>query len=431
MNMKQFFYTVLLIASFLLSSCSDINKEKNVDLPDMSSLGLTRAHEEIAASQMDFGVEIFKSLAEQKEMENFLVSPFCLSLDLAMLASGAEGMTYQELVKGLGFEDYTAQQLGEYYSAVIKNDCSDPYTTFKTANAAWINLGLSTNVKESYVKEVKTLYDASVEAMDFRTNDMLSIINKWGSDNTEGLIKDALSDRPDPSSLMLLTNALYFNGKWTNGMYFQPVNKPFTNLNGSVSNRVFFHCGNLFYSEYNTAWDNPEEPAMLTLSYGNGSFKMLIIVPPADIRFDKFVGDLSASGIMTMLKQSRTSNDVFKANEMVNWYVPEFNTYADLKDREMIKALYNCGIKRIFGGGLSKISDNKDIAVNSVTQKAIIDVNREGTTAAAVTVITLGSGSYFHQYNREYDFVVDRPFVYAIIDDFQSILFMGMVTNLN
>jgi len=68
-------------------------------------LGLTRAHEEIAASQMDFGVEIFKSLAEQKEMENFLVSPFSLSLDLAMLASGAEGMTYQELVKGLGFED--------------------------------------------------------------------------------------------------------------------------------------------------------------------------------------------------------------------------------------------------------------------------------------------------------------------------------------
>ena len=213
-------------------------------------------------------------------------------------------------------------------------------------------------------------------------------------------------------------------------MYFQPVNKPFTNLDGSVSNRVFFHCGNLFYSEYNTAWDNPKEPAMLTLPYGNGSFKMLIIVPPADIRFDKFVGDLSASGIMTMLKQSRTSNDVFKANEMVNWYVPEFNTYADLKDREMIKALYNCGIKRIFGGGLSKISDNKDIAVNSVTQKAVIDVNREGTTAAAVTVITLGPG-YFHQYNREYVFVVDRPFVYAIIDDFQSILFMGMVTNLN
>ena len=147
--MNKFFTVLLLTALFLLSSCSDFNKEKNVDLPDMSSLGLTRVHEEIAARQMDFGVELFKSIAEQKEMNNFLVSPFSLSLDLAMVASGAEGKAYEELAKGLGFGDFTAQQIGEYYSAIIDKDGSDSYTTFKIANAAWINLGLSPNVKDS------------------------------------------------------------------------------------------------------------------------------------------------------------------------------------------------------------------------------------------------------------------------------------------
>ena len=180
--MNKFFTVLLLTALFLLSSCSDFNKEKNVDLPDLSSLGLTRAHEEIAANQMDFGVAFFRSIARQSDMRNVLVSPFSMSLDLSMLAYGASGETYSELAKGLGFENFTSEQISDYYSAVIEANRANENTQVEIANALWLNTKeiASSSVNKSYVNEVKEKYDAQIEQLDFRENQIFKIINKWG-----------------------------------------------------------------------------------------------------------------------------------------------------------------------------------------------------------------------------------------------------------
>ena len=425
---------------FVAVSCSGLDGDRNTivpDLsPDLSSLGLTKAHEEIAASQMDFGVNIFKALAnQQEEMDNLLVSPFSLSLDLSMLASGAEGETYEELVRGLGFEGYTTEQLGEYYSGIINANYADSSTTFEIANALWINTGNAAKikVKETYVDEVSDLYRSSVEALDFHDNNMVDIINQWGRNNTHGYVDPVLAEKDAPSpdyTLLMLTNALYFSGNWSVGLRngaYQEKTKRFYNLDGSLSAPKFFYGTNNFYSEYNTAWDNSEEPAILTLSYGDHHFKMMIIVPPKDKNFKAFVSSLSASDIINWKKKSHRED----AEKKITFYVPQFKETVALTHSMMRDALKEVGISKIYDpGGLTKISDNPSLSVDKVLQKASIEVDKEGTTAAAVTVIQAGFTAFPHSYKREYDFVVDRPFVYAIVDDFNSILFMGMVTNL-
>ena len=181
--MKQLRYILLFFCLIIfLASCSDLNKKEEENaLPNLSSLGLTKAHEEIAANQMDFGVAFFRSIARQSDMRNVLVSPFSMSLDLSMLAYGASGETYSELAKGLGFENFTSEQIGDYYSAVIEANRANENTQVEIANAIWLNTKeiASSSVNKSYVNEVKEKYDAQIEQLDFREKQIFKIIIRF------------------------------------------------------------------------------------------------------------------------------------------------------------------------------------------------------------------------------------------------------------
>ena len=429
----------VLIAS-VLYSCSEIDSgsDKGQLYPDLSTLGLTKAHGEIAVGQMDFGVDFFKKIAENSNLDNVLVSPFSMSLDLSMLASGATDQTYNELVSCMGFKDFTPKQIGEYYSAILNYDCSDQETMFKSANALWINTnaGLSPSliVKDSFKNEVKNLYDADVQSFDFGIAQMTKVINDWAKDNTDGLIDKVISVEPEPLAAALLTNALYFNGKWADGPFSKTV-KDFVNIEGEHSEHDYFK-GSTYALGYNTEWKMEKEPAVIAIPYGkpyeNNNFRFFIIVPPATDSFAGFVNNLSASKIRKWMKNLVIGADPQTAPEVkMNFYVPMFqNDFSS--DKGLCKtALKEMGINRIFGPNaqLSKISDG-DILVSRMVQKTSIGVDEKGTVAAAVSYIEISGPTGIPPQVREYDFVVNRPFVYMIMDDYQSILFMGTVTSL-
>lgn len=403
-------------------SCSDFDRDRNTVLPNLSSLGLTRAHEEIAASQMDFGVEFFKAVSSRKN-ESVLVSPFSISLDLSMLAHGATGSTYHELTKGLGFEGYTPEQIGEYYSAIINADTLTKRGTFKTANALWVNTEKgSLGVSDSYKENVRMVYDALVDTLDFSKKPIVEIVNNWSSDKTEGRIPKILDKEPSSNCVALLASALYFNEPWI-GVY-QQTKKVFNGLNNKAV-QTFFTGNSGFVEEYNTEWDNSAEPAMLSLFYADG-FIARIIVPPAKTSFSDFVGNLSASKLGLWIKESKR---VGSGVEMT-FYVPVFRKDCNIDGKTCQKALEKVGIKEIFDLSASLDKIGRDIYVKEVAQKTFIDFNERGTEAAAVTIAQL-HGFMAPPQPRKYDFVVDRPFVYVIMDRYQSILFMGSVTDIN
>lgn len=415
------FVSICLLSTF--SSCSDLDRGDGISI-NLSKLGLTKSHEEIARCQTDFGVDFFKSIYAF-EKKNMVVSPFSMSMDLAMLSAGTAGGTYKELSKGLGFEGYSVQELSEYYSAVVNYDRSADNPVFKVANALWINTEQPVKVKEEFVSFVNEYYGASVEEV-AGNEDMLERLNKWASDNTDGLI-DNIGSNPPSTWKTCLSNALYFESRWADE--YHSVVKEFTDKSGNASEREFFKgllpvgC-----SGYNLDWSNKKEPAMLCLPYsGNKSFAMLIIVPPVkNPSIDKFVESLSARKVSdmynAMFEQKGSGN-----NDVVTFYVPAFEIDSPINQEYLIESLYSLGIKSIFSDGadFSKMSD-VPLNVNQVNQRSIIITDAVGTTAASISA-AYTAGAIYALHNYKYDFVVDRPFVFAIIDKFQNIHFMGAV----
>ena len=427
--MKQLRYILLFFCSIIfLASCSDLNKQEENALPNLSSLGLTKAHEEIAANQMDFGVAFFRSIARQSDMRNVLVSPFSMSLDLSMLAYGASGETYSELAKGLGFENFTSEQIGDYYSAVIEANRANENTQVEIANAIWLNTKeiASSSVNKSYVNEVKEKYDAQIEQLDFRENQIFKTINKWGEDHTNGKIKNILTSNPSMDVTAILTNAMYFSSSWLWGRY-EKTKKDFRGIDRTVNNHDFIFGTNSYWSEFNTTWSQSKEPAALTLGYGEG-YRIMIIVPPVGTSLKKFVNGITAQDIRKWANKSKVPDDKIK----MTFYLPTFYIESSNSAKLCRQALQDIGINKLFGpsADLNKICPG--VYVNSVFQRTFIDLNENGTTAAAVSFVDLTEPTYVASlFEKEYEFVVDRPFVYAIMDRYQSILFMGTVTDLN
>lgn len=428
--MRNCFITVV-TALFAFASCTgDIESEtgKGLSYP-LTEIGLTKAYDAMVVGQQDFGVNFFKSVAQQN-IHNVIMSPFSISLDLAMLSAGTEGKTYDELVKGLGFESFTPEMLAEYYSSII--DCNTAITecTFKTANALWINSG-NNNVKQSYLDDVEGKYKATAECYRFGVDPVKDVINGWASKNTDGMIGKILDEEPSASCSLILTNALLFEGKWyaiSNG--YNVVTKEFTDISGKKASRDFF-CGDLCSTQFNTDWSDPKQPALIELPYMKG-FRMVIIVPPAkNTSIKDFVGSLKASDIRNWRAKETASGHCFSGHGdlLVHFFVPKFKSEFDLNRTFCKKALKDNGISRIFSpGGFGRMSDDESLCVDDVHQRAVIEVDENGTKAAAVTSISMYDGAVMVEYDKEYDFVVDRPFVYAILDNYGSILFMGTMT---
>ncbi len=417
------FLFAVVITLICVSSCSDANSEKNPILPDLSSLGLTRAHEKIASSQMDFGVSFFKAIAKQ-DVRNVLVSPFSMSVDIAMMAAGADGNTLKELTNVLGFEGYSQKQIDEYYSSVIEEDSSvGEKSLFRTANALWINSALvKVGIKDDYINHVCSAFNASVTELDFSKSSMTSVVNKWGSDNTQGIIKEVMTEEPEPSTKLLITNSLLFDCEWAVPGGYAKDRQTFTNYDGKSAEIEYFKGETSF--SYNTSWENTSEPAALTLNYSGWQFNMMLIVPPHNASFDEFVSNLKASDIIKWMTKGK--------EELFRFHIPKFSVESSINRKKSITALESMGLKSIFttGADFSKITADQKLVVNKILQGSSIDVNNEGTTASSVSYIEMGLTSDSTPAPK-FDFIINRPFVYVIMDKYQSILFMGTVTDLD
>lgn len=415
----------VLLSAFLLAgniSCSEIEITGNeTETKDLANTTLTKAEAAVANTQSEFCLDIFREVAKQDIQNDILISPFSLSVDMAMLLDATDGNTHDELVKGLGFEGYKAEDISSYYSTTLK---SFNESALSIANALWYDS--SVRVKEDYISAVRNSFDASVTGLNFAEAPASSLakeINDWASQNTRGKIKNFVTRLPG-NTAAILTNALYFQSSWSAS--FNKEKKQFTNLSGKSANRDFFTGGKkLEFKEYNTWKSDDTKPSMLWVPYKDG-FRMLIILPPACQSFKDFIDTFTYDKYRSWI----ASGDV-TTRDGITIHIPLFKNKFEM-DGDMCKnALATKGINLLFDetrADLSKMSSEKQLFVNKILQKTTIDVNESGTTASAATSIFAGyETATLVPGPKEYDFVVDRPFVYAILDYHDTFLFMGTV----
>ncbi len=405
---KLIFATAVLVTC--LASCSGINPDgDNIDPKDnpYKEITLTRVQEEVAAKELDFGIDLFSDIASQ-ENGNVMISPFSASLCLSLIASGADGQTYAQMASALGFEGFTSEQIDSYYSTMVDALLkADKGTKLAVANAVWAAESL--NMRSEYVSEVKQYYKAKVDNLDFSRSSSVNTINKWCSDNTNGMIKKIVED-VDPMIRVVLANALYFKGTWQGGP-FGGSDMEFRNIGGSTAFVKSFSGTKSVQSYFG------KDAAVISLPYGNGAFNMIVVLPEEGADFNAFVKSLSAE------KWTFWRNSLVPAQ--VEFRIPTFKSEYRMADN-FKAALGRMGMVLPFSDAadFSRMCSDESLYVSDIIQKTAIDVNEKGTEAAAVTIGMMKATSAGPSDTRL--FIADRPFVYAIVEQScPGILFIG------
>ena len=217
MELKAFFRNWVLpvmmatVLVFLPVACEGLEQQEGND--EYEPIVLTKSQQEVAYQGDVFALDFIKTVAKSFPETNFFVSPMSVSMLTSMLANGAEGETYSEIVKAIGMDKFTVDQVNDCYttlvSALLKADKS---VSLSLANSIWAAQGL--NVLSSFKKQMTSVYQADTYVVDFAKPGTLTTINEWCSKKTQGLVPKMFEDI-DPQVMMILINALYFKGNWS------------------------------------------------------------------------------------------------------------------------------------------------------------------------------------------------------------------------
>ena len=394
------------IAFMLLLSCQSDDPTPTPN--ERKDIPLSRSELEMTNLGNKFAFEFFKVVTANEEKENVFISPLSASIALSMTTNGAEDSTLEEMKTTLGFKDYSLDEMNTYYNKLVSGLlAADNTTTLGIANSIWIKEGFK--VKQPFVDINKDMYDAEVRNLDFNNPKAVDIINQWCSDKTNKRITDILEYISQDARLYLI-NALYFKGTWVSKFDKKnTVSEDFTTISGQ-KNKV-----DMMHQECTTPYVVDEGLQIAELPYGNEAFSMVILLPEENQSMDDVMNQLTPDNWSKWMGRLNSRNIDIK--------LPRFKFEYS---RELIDDLKKLGMNAPFGGGanFSKMSD-ADLYIGLVKQNTFVEVNEEGTEAAAVTIVGMYESSAGPDPQKIY-FHVNRPFVYVIKEKSTgAILFMG------
>lgn len=363
----------------------------------------------VPGSSFTFG--LFRDIVSNDRGNIVFISPLSASMALSMTAAGADGTTLQEMTGALGF-DFSIKELNAYNRSVMDMLSEDPDgVELNIANSIWISDLLP--VKKKFIRTVRRNYSALASNLDFSDPSSPSVINGWCSENTAGRI-DKMIERMDPTAVMYLLNALYFKGMWQKP--FNPAKSCEWTFHGDAADAKVKFMQN---TEYFPCYVGPEA-SILELPYGeDASFVMNVILPAEGTSVDEFVSGLDSEAFATLVGLMEFGR--------VKVMMPAFKAEYDVSLNETLKRL---GMRTAFTAmaDFSGIS-REPLMISDVRQKTFIEVNEEGSEAAAITSVTVMRTTALPPDYTVFD--VDRPFVFVIRERATgTVLFMGLVRNL-
>jgi len=407
MKNKLFILCVLSLCFFAAcekDASKPIHEPKVLKLPVMSAEVITKSN--------SFGIDLFTKTA-MVESGNMMLSPLSASVALTMLLNGCSNNTYTQIQQMLGFDGMTQAEINAVYKSLVGQLLTvEPEVKLAIANAIWYRQGFE--VKPPFLETMSTDFSAYVDGLDFSLPSALTTMNRWASDNTFGKIPEVLNEI-SPDAVMFLMNALYFKGTWTYQFdKSKTASEVFYLENGATTNVDMMHISlnaNVYFGENYSA---------LELNYGRTNYSMIILAP---------------NGLLTDFYDNlnevewKNLTNAFGLTEAptTKWEVslPKFKfSYEKILNNQLI----SMGMVDAFKSNmadLSKISD-ADLLVSFVKQNTFVELNEEGTEAAAVTTI----GIEITSNPQNNTFKVDKPFIFAIRErTTNTILFIGKVVN--
>jgi len=363
----------------------------------------------LSSSYTKFGFKLFSSLDEKGK--NIFISPASIAIALSMTYNGADMETKDAMAKTLEINGMTLDELNSANNQLIKSlENLDPKVELSIANSLWCRPGIE--FKKDFIDRCKDAYEAEI-----RNEFILAVINGWISDKTKGKIKKALDSIPDDAILYLI-NAIYFKGSWTTefdkklteeeDFFLSDGTKKKTPLMSQSGNYDYYR-GDRFQS--------------VSLPYGKGNLSMYLFLPDKNSSLEEFQKNLTCENWEKWMKKfNKKDGDIF---------VPRFKIeYSTLLNGPLSAA----GMSIAFNANsadFSKMCSSKGVYISRVIHKTFVDVNEEGTEAAAVTIVEMSRESVSIQDPPDRFYMrIDRPFFFVIRDNTTGIiLFMGSISN--
>jgi serpin B len=405
MAMMKSYLTLLLLAAGVAGCAGTTSSD--IEPPR----ALTKEESSVVEADNRFGLTLLRTLNSTSADSNLFISPLSVSMALGMTLNGAVGPTRDSMERTLALSGLTSTQINEAYrnlKALLTG--LDPSVKFSIANSIWYRNGLA--VEQEFINTNRTYFDAITSPLDFDSPDAATKINSWVSDNTAGKIRKIAPD-PIPRDLMMfLINAIYFKGTWTSRFDTKSTtDATFTNADGTTAPVKLMYQKNAKLSMYADS-----EMQMVDLPYGNGGYSMVIMMPAAGKTVDGLIARLDAPTWATWTGRLHEGEGEI--------YLPRFSITWESSLADALKAL-GMGIAFSDQADFSKISAEGGLAIGDVRHKTFVEVNEEGTEAAAVTSVEIIRTSL--------GFVmrVDRPFLFAIRERHSgTILFAGKVARM-
>ena len=368
----------------------------------------------IAESSDDFTFAFYSEVVEQDKDANVFFSPLSISTAFSIAYEGAKENTASQIQQVFGFEEDDSKRHQKVSDVISGLSHEDDWYKLQVANALWVKEGYQ--LKQDYVDTVKTHYFSTVDNMDFITDEGVNRINDWVKQKTNDKILDILDpESTDELTAMVITNAVYFKGKW--GLEFNPSNTSEQQFWTDKDNSVMVPLMREPAAMYNYA--ETDSIQALELNYLGGDVSMIILLPK------------EKDGLQS-LEQS-IDNEMFNSvknsmmMEPLTVQIPKFEFETKYN---LINSLKDLGIRDAFdknNADFHGITD-KQIYLDKAVHKAFVNVNEEGTEAAAITALVGRFSSGPPEPVAE--FIADRPFMFMIQEkETGEILFMGRVTD--
>jgi serine protease inhibitor len=373
---------------------------------------LSTTEQAIAQSSNTFAFSLLRAVNKSFADSNVFISPLSASMALGMALNGTATETHSEMRTTLGLTSGTMAEVNQGYKSLIDMlRALDRNVDFRIANAVWYRDTFGPDIEPSFLSTTRTFFDARVEGLDFTAPGAVTAINDWVKSSTNGKI-DKMVDQIPSEIVMYLMNAIYFKGNWREK--FDPKRTAAaqftTNRNQVVTAQMMTRRGGFRVRRLSVGMTAVELP------YGGDAFVMTAILPPDNVDINSFI-DVLTPQVLDVL-----TTDM--ADPGMILYLPKFRLAWEDEFNNELKSL---GMQRAFeadGADFTPLSARlgHSLYISKVRQKTFVDVNEEGTEAAAVTSVDIGVTSL----PGTIDF--NRPFVFVLRERLTgTILFIGKI----
>lgn len=401
-------YLILFVPVILLALSCKKSQEKE-DGYTGKSLVLTAKEQQKADKDNEFTFKLLKEVAaDLPGSKNMMLSPLSVSMAVGMTSNGANGQTLEAIRNTLKFGDFTEAEVNSYYQKIITELPElDPKATLNVANSIWYGNGFE--VLPAFLKTNSDYYKAEVQGLDFASPGAKDQINNWVSTNTNGKIPTII-DQIRGDMVMFLINAVYFKSNWSAKFDKNKTAKGDFHLSGQSKVQADFMTAMLKINSFINA-----EASVIELPYGNKRYSMVIAMPTGATTAGTMAETLTAQKWDQWMSSLREGHNDIR--------LPKFKFEYQIKLNDPLTAL---GMGNAFSdmADFTRLRSNGQLKIDEVKHKTFIEVNEEGTEAAAATSVGIVETS------APAPIIVNKPFIFAIREMKTGlILFTGIVNN--